>query len=179
MLVPLALTTPANAGGNWLDFRREDPVEGERRLATFATLHVGQEVVAFTSLYLPNPSRRARLDRQGPFFAWLSPGDSYLGGARMPPDATRLEPFLIRWDSSNGGKAEAHLTIPSVPSGQYVVTVCNDPCTLVGFGDYVEGWVTIMQTPDEARFRELAKDRKWTFDLARRRSDSSITKCQS
>ena len=161
VLVPLALTTPANAGGNWLDFRREDPVGGERRLDTFATLHVGQEVVAFTSLYGPNPNRRERLDRQGPFFAWLSPGDSYVGDARMPSDATRLAPFLIRWDSSKGGTAQAHLTIPSVPSGEYVVTVCNDPCTLLGFGDYVEGWVTITQTPDEARFRELAQDRKW------------------
>ncbi len=39
--------------------------------------------------------------------------------------------------------------------------MCNDPCTLSGFGEYVQGWVTIMQTPEEARLFALARDRKW------------------
>jgi hypothetical protein len=139
LLVPLALTAPASAGGNWLDFRREDPLAGERRLDTFATLHVGQEVIAFTSLYVPNQSSQERLDRAGPFYAWLSPGDSYLVNDRLPADAIRLAPFVIRWKSSSGGRAEAHLTVPGVPSGEYVVIVCDDPCTLLGFKELRRG----------------------------------------
>ena len=73
LLVPLLLAVPASAGGNWLDFRREDPVGSGRRLDTFATLHVGQEVEAFTSMYLPNASRREGLISQGPCYACVSP----------------------------------------------------------------------------------------------------------
>jgi len=49
------------------------------------------------------------------------------------------------------------------------VIVCNEPCTFSGFGEYVQGWVTVMQTPDEARLLAVARERKWKArELAQR-----------
>ncbi len=39
--------------------------------------------------------------------------------------------------------------------------VCNDPCTFSGFGEYVQGWITIKQTAEEARLFTIARERKW------------------
>lgn len=172
VLATLVLVVPAkaaNAGGNWLGFREEpsadasaDGSSGEgANLGTWAVMYVGQEVVAHTGIYVANPHRRERLETEGPFYAWLSPGDDYLDDTRLPADAIRLAPFTVRFTESNGAPVRAHFTVPAVPSGEYEVVVCNDPCTLSGFGEFVQGWVTIMQTPAEARLFELGRDRKW------------------
>ena len=171
LLATLAIAVPAHgasAGGNWLDFRSEQPVDGKRNLGTWAVMHVGQEIVAHTGIYVMNPDRQDRLVREGPFYAWLSPGEAYLEGTRLPADAIRLAPFTIAFDGSNGVPVRARFTVPDVPSGPYEVAVCNDPCTLSGFGEYVQGWVTVVQTPDEARLMTLARERKWNVrDLKR------------
>ena len=162
LLASLALVLPvqgASAGGNWLDFRSEEPVDGKRNLGTWAVLHVGQEVVAHTGIDFVEPALRERLQTEGPFYAWLSPGDAYLDDTNLPADAIRLAPFTVRFEGSNA--VHARFTVPAVSSGEYEVVVCNDPCTLSGFGEYIQGWVTIMQTPDEARLFESNRDRKW------------------
>lgn len=170
LLATLAIVVPAHgasAGGNWLDFRREQPVDGKRNLGTWAVMHVGQEIVAHTGIYVMNPDRLDRLGREGPFYAWLSQGDAYQG-TRLPAEAIRLAPFTIAFDGSNGVPVRARFTVPDVPSGPYEVAVCNDPCTLSGFGESVQGWVTVVQTPDEARLMTLARERKWNIrDLKR------------
>jgi MYXO-CTERM domain-containing protein len=171
VLVTLAVLLPAqaaNAGGNWLGFRSEEPVAGTRNLGTWAVMHVGQEVVAHTGLYVMNPHRMGRLETEGPFYAWLSPGDAYLDDANLPADAIRLAPFTIAFDGSNGVPVRARFTVPSVPSGEYEVVVCNDPCTLSGFGEFVQGWITITQTSEEARLMNLARERKWSLREAKK-----------
>ena len=172
VLATLAVIVPAqsaNAGGNWLSFR-EAPGAGDSagggsaggsNLGTWAVLHVGQDVVAHTGIYVVNPDRVERLENEAPFYAWLSPGDAYLDDTNLPDDAIRLAPFTIAFDGLNGVPVRARFTVPDVPSGEYEVVVCNDPCTLSGFGTYIQGWVTIMQTPDEARLFESNRDRKW------------------
>lgn len=97
---PLVPAPPALAGGNWLDFRREQPVRGQRALDTFAIVHVGERVVAFTGVYVRNEDRRARLDENGPYYAWLSRGDDLFRDARLPADAVRLAPFEVSHDGS-------------------------------------------------------------------------------
>ena len=171
VLVTLAVLLPvqaASAGGNWLDFRSEQPVAGKRNLGTWAVLHVGQEVVAHTGLYVTNPHRTDRLETEGPFYAWLSPGDAYLDDANLPADAIRLAPFTIAFDGSNWVPVRARFTVPSLPSGEYEVVVCNDPCTLSGFGEFVQGWITITQTSEEARLMNLARERKWSLREAKK-----------
>jgi hypothetical protein len=166
VLVTLAVLLPAraaDAGGNWLDFRSEEPVAGKHNLGTWAVLHVGQEVVAHTGIYVANPDRVERLENEGPFYAWLSPGDAYLDDTNLPSDAIRLAPFTIAFDGSNGVPVRARFTVPNVPSGEYEVVVCNDPCTLSGFGEYVQGWITITQTVEAARLMTLARERAWSL----------------
>ncbi len=109
MLLP---ALPANAGGNWLDFRR-DPSSGKaggRGLGTWAVMAVGQRIVAHAGIYAPNPHRRERLEHEGPFYAWLSPGDSYLEGTRLPADAIRLAPFQAEftWVERRAGSSALH-----------------------------------------------------------------------
>ena len=173
VLTTLAVVLPAqvvSAGGNWLDFRSEEPVAGKRNIGTWAIMQVGQQVVAHTGIYVMNPDRMARLESQGPFYAWLSPGDAYLDDTNLPADAIRLAPFTIAFDGSNGVPVKARFTVPEVPSGEYEVVVCNDPCTLSGFGEYVQGWITITQTAEEARFMTLARERKWDLRDARKKA---------
>jgi hypothetical protein len=175
VIVVLALATlivvlpaqGASAGGNWLGFR-EDPRadtstggdgDGGGNLGTWAILHVGQQVVAYTGIYGDEIRVHERLETEGPFYAWLSPGDAYLDDTNLPADAIRLAPFAIGFDASNGMPVRARFTVPDVPSGEYEVVVCNDPCTLSGFGEYIQGWITITQTAEEARLSTLARER--------------------
>jgi hypothetical protein len=167
-LIALVPALPASAGGNWLDFRKDPRAGAAERgspaddgsLGTWAVMYVGQRVVAATAVYATDPRRR-HLVNEGPYYAWLVPEGSFGGQARLPESAIRLAPFAIRWSSKRFANVRAYFTVPSVPSGKYEVIVCNEPCTLSGFGEYVQGWVTVMQTPDEARLLAVARERKW------------------
>jgi hypothetical protein len=167
-LLVLVPAVPAAAGGNWLGFKEDPRVDAsqpgpggdDRNLGTWAVLHVGQHVVAATGIYAPGPRHR-HLENDGPFYAWLVSEGTYRGGTRLPDAAIRLAPFEIRWFSNRSSTVRARFTVPAVPSGAYEVLVCDDPCTYPGFGEFVEGWVTVMQTPDEARLLAVARERKW------------------
>jgi hypothetical protein len=163
----LASAGPASAGGNWLEFRRDTPTGPGARFGPWSGLNVGMAVIAHTSIYVRNDNIVDRL-RNETFYAWLSPGEEgYERDGGLPADAVRLSPFRIRWENDQFATVHAPFTVPAVASGEYEVLVCNDPCTLSGFGEFVQTWITVFQTPTERRLFELASERRmraWTLD---------------
>jgi hypothetical protein len=158
----------ALAGGNWLDFRK-DPQAGSGQggtIGTWAVVHVGQAIVAHTGIYVPNDRRMDRLAGRT-VYAWLTPSRTHFGGPDLPVGAIRLAPFRVDV-SGDGATVRARFVVPEVPSGEYEVLICDDPCTEPGFGYYVQGWITVMQTPREARLFVLADERGWRLREAKR-----------
>jgi hypothetical protein len=158
VVLVLGSAGPASAGGNWLEFRRDTPSGPGPRFGPWSGLNVGMAVIAHTSIYVRNDNIVDRL-RNDTFYAWLSRGDRF--HRQIPDDAIRLAPFRIRWETDEFATVHAAFTVPAVPSGEYEVLVCNDPCTLFGFGEFVQGWGTVLQTPTERRLFELARERRW------------------
>lgn len=152
-LAPLA-SSPAVAGGNWLEFRRPDaPARfGPSRWDIFAT---GQTVVArvgyLSATFGPT---------DGPFHLWIERGEALEAGGPIPDSAIRVGTFHMA-PSGRGGQAT--FTMPALPRGTYTLVVCDDPCTTYGFGEYVQGWLTSVPTAAEAqllaRLRELRSER--------------------
>jgi hypothetical protein len=73
-----------------------------------------------------------------------------------PAGAIRLAAFAVD-PFGSGATVRARFAVPEVASGSYEVLICDDPCTIPGFGGYVQGWLTVMQTPAEARLFALAR----------------------
>lgn len=134
----------AMAGGNWLEFR-----SGERDARPtppgWDIFSVGETVVARGD-YLSVALR----PEDGPFYLWIERGDGLAAGEAIPSSAIRVAPFEIAADRRSG---HAVFDLPALPSGTYSFAVCDDPCTErgFGFGEYVQGWLTVVQTPEEAR----------------------------
>ncbi len=119
-IMALAATTPALAGGSWLE-------------PTFVRVEPGE------TLTLSGPVSVGQLGwvKDGPFYAYLS-GESIavitsvMGGAET--DVLLGEIAMEPIDSSNM-QLTVEVTIPDdTAPGEYWVTHCNNPCTS-GFGD--------------------------------------------
>jgi hypothetical protein len=166
VVLVLASAGPASAGGNWLDFRRDTPEGPGRNFGNWGGLNVGLAVIAHTSIYVRNDHLVDRLSNRT-YYAWLSPGGQGYEHGGLPDDAVRLPAFRIRWETEAYGTVHAPFTVPAVPPGEYEVLVCDDPCTLPGFGEFVQGWVTVFETPTERRLFEVARERRmrvWTLE---------------
>jgi hypothetical protein len=122
VLIALALlpVAPASAGGSWM--------EGNRGYG------VG-ESATFRGSFSMSGSLEGRMS-DGPYLAYLAPFEIY---AVDHPRAIRLgEIQLVRSDVW-GAIASVEFTVPAVPTGQYHLTYCNDPCTVDGIGDLMGG----------------------------------------
>lgn len=158
----LAVTpAPALAGGNWLEFRLRGAAAGSDR-ARWDVFAAGETVVA-RSAYLSatfDPS-------DGPFHVWIERGERLRAGRPIPESAIRVGTFRM---APSGQAGTAPFTVPELPRGMYTLSVCDDPCRTVGFGESVQGWVTLMPTIAEARLvtrtRELRETaREHRYDL--------------
>jgi hypothetical protein len=142
----------AVAGGNWLEFRsaERDPRPSPSRWDIFT---VGETVVAKVG-YLDGSLEAA----DGPFHLWIERGQAVEAGSPIPSDAIRVATFDM---SADGRGGRAVFELPALPSGLHSFAVCDDPCTArgFGFGEFVQGWLSVVQTPQEgrllARVREL------------------------
>lgn len=133
----------ARAGGNWLDIRREGG-----RWGTWSGPFVpGTSLEVRATLYTPG-SRAGRLRTSGPYFAWIAPQSGRVDVNGLPAGAIRLSAFELRWTSSRFAVARASFLLPALPSGRYTIEVCNDLCRLSGFGEFVQGWTSVVQTAE-------------------------------
>jgi hypothetical protein len=145
-LVPMP---SAAGGGNWLEFRRPDRT-GRDLPSQWDIFAVGETAVASVS-YLS----RAFDEGEGPFHLWVEQGDELAAGRAIPATALRVGTF----DMDPGGVGgRALFRVPAVPSGQYTFSVCDDPCTTLGFDEFVQGWAWVVQTPAEATFLARLRD---------------------
>ncbi len=134
----------AVAGGNSLEFRstESDPLTTQDGGDIFV---IGESLIArvdYLSVALGPETR--------PYHLWIERGEDLAAGRPIPESALRVGTFVMAPDGRSG---RAAFNLPPLPSGMYSFAVCDDPCTErgFGFGEFVQGWLTVTQTPEEAR----------------------------
>lgn len=144
----------ATAGGNWFEFGRADSDlrKNQSRWDIFAT---GERAVANVG-YL----RGWVGAEDGPFHLWIERGRPLEEGKPIPESAIQVGTFEMAADGLSG---HAIFVLPALPSGMYSLTVCDNPCTTTGFGEYVQGWLTIVQTPAEGQLLTRIHELKESF----------------
>jgi hypothetical protein len=136
-LVAIGLTPSAASanGGAYVEF------EGRHHLA-------GDVVTG--ELYVSIPRSKLDLLDRGPFYAYLLAGKDFIeAGKPLPPGAIRVGTFVVEKRATDAELAVT-FTVPDVVGDYYNVGLCNDPCTLTGFGEPVSGSVSIVATAREA-----------------------------
>lgn len=91
----------------------------------------------------------------GPYFAYLLPGDTLIRPPVIPPAAIPLGHLRISRDPGPTALAWLTFTVPDVPAGDYTIDFCNDPCTHSSVGDLYGTWASIVATPLDARLAAL------------------------
>ncbi|HEX7246773.1 MAG TPA: hypothetical protein VF351_01595 [Actinomycetota bacterium] len=111
--------------------------------------HLPGDVVT-GELYVSIPRNKLELLDRGPFHAYLLEGnDSIEAGRPLPSGAIRVGTFVVEKRATDAELAVT-FTVPDVVGDYYNVGLCNDPCTLTGFGEPVSGSVSIVATAREA-----------------------------
>lgn len=109
----------------------------------------GEQVTGEVSVSVPR-SERDLLGR-GPFYAYLLPGNTFIEAGRpIPPAAIRVGTFTVEPGGGMQTELRVSFTVPEVAGDYYQVGLCNEPCTVDGFGETVSGSVSIVATAREA-----------------------------
>ncbi|MGH2740637.1 MAG: hypothetical protein ACRDH6_09180 [Actinomycetota bacterium] len=141
----MLVTSPAaSGGGSVFEFNRSYFVPGDEA--------VGR--TSFTARIKGQP----RIE-DGPWYAYLVPGDMWLRPPRIPPAAIPLGLITIvdRTGDVNA-LARIRFVVPDVDPGGYSVGICDDPCRDAYVGDLIGGWFNIAATREEAQLMH-ARDR--------------------
>jgi hypothetical protein len=141
VLLPAA---PANAGGAWMEPGRRGYGVGE--------------TATFRGSFSMSGSLEGRLS-DGPYVAYLAPVEIY---DVDHPFAIRLGEIEMVRSERWGVIATIAFTVPDVPTGQYQVTYCNEPCTVDGVGDLMGGKAFyVAPTREEALLRARVDSLTW------------------
>lgn len=130
----LAPTVARANGGAYVEFEGTHHLPGEQ---------------VHGELYVSVPAAKVGLLDRGPFYAYLLPGGRSIDGGGLPAGAIRVGMFDVERDGTQA-ELRVSLTVPEVPGDYYQVGLCNDPCTITGFGEPVSGSLSIVATEREA-----------------------------
>ena len=100
-------------------------------------LPAGDAGVATT--YVSVPQKKTRLFDRGPFYLFAVPEGMLREGRPIPAGAIRLGTFTIEEEKGDSYELRAEFTAPELGSGSYFMGLCNDPCTIAGFGEPLYG----------------------------------------
>jgi hypothetical protein len=152
------LSTPTGAGANGGSFIGFDQ-----------THYVpGDPGVAITSVSVPR--KKTGLFDRGPFYLFAVPEGRLREGRPIPDAAIRLGTFTIEKQRGRTYELRAEFTAPQLGSGYYFMGLCNDPCTIAGFGDPLYGSVSIVATRLEGRL--LSKNERLRIRLLGQRAEA-------
>jgi len=110
----------------------------------------GDAVTGGGWIYVPE-NKQFLLDR-GPFYALLVPGGPAIQEGRpLPEGVIRLA--QVGFDPYRKTEFELHVsfTMPDVEGAYYTVAICNDPCTISGFREPLNGPISVVHTEREAK----------------------------
>jgi hypothetical protein len=105
---------------------------------------------------------------------------------RIPDGAIRLGVLQLKQPAPASkwldASARLSFTVPDLPSGDYGIGICNEPCTQSGVGDLNGGRIRIVHTPLEGQLMSRvegleAEARKARYQL--RKSERNLEKVQS
>lgn len=123
------------------------------------------ETATFRGSFSMSGSLEGRLS-DGPYVAYLAPIEIY---DVDDPSAIRLGEIQMAHSGTGGVIATIAFTVPHVPTGQYQLTYCNEPCTVDGIGDLMGGHAFfIAPTREEALARARVDSLTWRLADARR-----------
>lgn len=108
----------------------------------------GQTAVGETYVWVPR-SAQDQLDR-GPFYAYVVPkGSSVTEGKPIPDGVIRVGTFSIERTQGKSFELRVTFTVPDVPGDEYSIALCNDPCTIAGFREPINGFLSVVHTARE------------------------------
>ena len=84
------------------------------------------------------------------------PEERSFRGTNLPAGAIRLAAFELD-PFGSGATVRARFAVPEVASGSYEVLICDDPCTIPGFG----GYVRVHRAEPRMRRRLVRNDSRW------------------
>jgi hypothetical protein len=135
----LLLVVPTGAaanGGSYVEFDQTHYLPGDAGVAT---------------AYVSVPRRKTGLFDRGPFYLFAVPEGMLREGRPIPDSAIPLGTFTIEKEKGSTYELRAEFTAPQLDSGSYFMGLCNDPCTIAGFGDPLYGSVSIVATRLEGK----------------------------
>lgn len=153
MAVALPAQVAAADGGAFIDFG-----------GTFFTPGGGSNGTASGTafVFVPRPEQDI-LDR-GPFYAYLMPyGPTLREGEPIPQNAIRVGTFSISHRRGKVFVLRISFAVPEVKTGTYGVHLCNDPCTVAGFREPLNGVITIAATAGEAKLARQLYEARWNI----------------
>jgi hypothetical protein len=137
LAVSLLLLTPTDAaanGGSYIEFDQTHYLPGDAGVA-----------IAYVSV----PRKKASLFDRGPFYLFAVPEGMLREHRPIPSSAIRLGTFTIGKQEGTSYKLLAEFAAPQLATDSYFMGLCNDPCTISGFGEPLYGSISIVATRRE------------------------------